>query len=464
MTTDARPPAAATSAASARTPELPAAVQADPRPGGRVALDVTLPRAAYVDPAVFAEERERIFVREWFCIGREEELPNPGEYLLVEVAGESVVVVRGADGALYGHYNVCRHRGCQVALAEPAQPAAPSPADPAVPGRREAADPPGPTGAFAGNRIRCPYHSWTYELDGRVRTAPFLSDRDDFDRGAFSLHPVGVATWGGFVFVNLEPGEAAARGHDLAAQLGEIPARVARYPMAELRIARRIVYEVRANWKVILENYNECYHCGTVHPELCDLVPAFRRGGGGGLDWEAGIPHREGAWTFTSSGTTNRQPFAGLDEAERTRHFGELIYPNVMLSLAADHAAAFTLWPTAADRTTIVFDVLVQPLEMAKPDYDPMDAVGFWDLVNGQDWTVCEGTQRGMSSRAFTHGHYAPMEDLSADMRRYIGEKLGRAALGDAAAALDTPNPPAGPPAPDDEAAPEDDDAAEAAP
>ncbi len=198
---------------------------------------------------------------------------------------------------------------------------------------------------------------------------------------------------------------------------------------------------------MILENYNECYHCGTVHPELCALVPAFRRNGGAGLDWEAGIPHRDGAWTFTLSGTTTRSPFTGLTETERTRHFGELAYPNLMLSLAADHVAAFTLWPRAADRTAIVFDVLVDPLEMAKPDYDPMDAVDFWDLVNGQDWRICEATQRGMSSRVFTHGHYAPMEDLAADMRRYIGEKLGRTALGPAAASLDTPNPPVGPPA-----------------
>ena len=282
MTTDARPPAAASPAAStgaasptsAPGPEPPAA-PADPRPGGRVALDVTLPRAAYVDPAVFAEERERIFVREWFCVGREEELPNPGDYLSVEVAGESVVVVRGVDGALHGHYNVCRHRGCQVTLAAPNAAGGPSPADPAAPGRREAADPPGPTGAFAGNRIRCPYHSWTYELDGRVRTAPFLSDRDDFDRAAFALHPVGVAAWAGFVFVNLEPGEARSRGHDLASQLGEIPGRVARYPLAQLRIARRIVYEVRANWKVILENYNECYHCSTVHPGALRARPGL---------------------------------------------------------------------------------------------------------------------------------------------------------------------------------------------
>ena len=103
---------------------------------------------------------------------------------------------------------------------------------------------------------------------------------------------------------------------------------------------------VQANWKVMLENYNECYHCGPVHPELCRLVPAFKQRGGADLDWERGIPHRDGAWTFTDSGTTTRAPFDGLSEDERVRHKGELIYPNFLLSLSADHVAAFTSAPT----------------------------------------------------------------------------------------------------------------------
>ena len=119
-------------------------------------------------------------------------------------------------------------------------------------------------------------------------------------------------------------------------------------------------YDVAANWKVIAENYNECYHCGPVHPELCTLVPAFRRGGGG-LQWTDGIPHREGAWTFTMSGTSARQPFAGLDEAERTRHKGELIYPNLLLSLSAEHVAAIRLVPRGAGQTTVLVRSAVPP-------------------------------------------------------------------------------------------------------
>jgi Rieske 2Fe-2S family protein len=173
-----------------------------------------------------------------------------------------------------------------------------------------------------------------------------------------------------------------------------------------------------------MENYNECYHCGGVHPELCELVPAFKQHGGGNLDWANGIPHREGAVTFTFSGTTTRAPFEGLDEFERTRHKGQLVYPNMLISFSCDHIAAFTLWPRHPGHTTITCDFLFHPTEMAKPDFDPSDAVDFWDLVNRQDWGICAGVQRGMSSRSFKAGYYAPMEDASLDIRRYIGARL----------------------------------------
>ena len=258
---------------------------------------------------------------------------------------------------------------------------------------------PGPSGRFKGV-IRCPYHSWCYELDGRVRNAPFLGESDAFEPAAFGLYPVAVDTWAGWLFVNLSP-ERVAAGYTLAAQLGEIPARIARYPLADLRTARRIVYDVRANWKVIVENYNECYHCSGVHPELCRIVPAFREKGGGNLDWDAGVPQAEGTFTFTLTGRSDRAPFPGLDADEQVRHKGELAYPNLMISLSADHVASFMLVPKAPDRTLVVVDWLFHPDEIAKPTFDPSDAVEFWDLVNRQDWAVCEGVQSGMTSRRF---------------------------------------------------------------
>jgi Rieske 2Fe-2S family protein len=366
----------------------------------------TLPREAYLSRAHFTREADRIFHREWFAVGREASIPAAGDYLHVEVAGESVLIVRSRAGALHAFYNVCRHRGSRLVMDEPS-----------------CGEGVGPSGRFKG-AIRCPYHAWTYGLGGELRHAPFLTESDGLRREQLGLHPVAVDTWGGFLFVNLTPGDVTPE-RSLTARLGGVAGRTANYPLAELRVGRRITYDVDANWKTVVENYNECYHCGPVHPELCELVPAFKRNGARELDWDDGVPLRDGATTFTSTGTTSRDPFPGLSDDERVRHKGELIYPNLMVSLSADHVVAFTLWPVDAGRTRIDCDFLFHPNEMARPAFDPEDAVGFWDLVNRQDWEICASVQKGMSSRAFSFGYYAPMEDLSLDIRRYLAETLG---------------------------------------
>jgi phenylpropionate dioxygenase-like ring-hydroxylating dioxygenase large terminal subunit len=361
-------------------------------------MEPTLHRDFYFSEEIFRLEKERIFYREWFCAGREDEVPGPGDYLALDVAGESVLVVRTRQGRLAAHYNVCRHRGSRLAPED---------------GK-----------GSIGGAIRCPYHSWTYTLEGELRTAPFLDEESGFSKADLGLHPVGIESWGGFFFLNLTPAESSVRGHSLASQLGPVPERLRRYPLDQLRTGRRLVYEVAANWKVMLENYNECYHCGPVHPELCRLVPAFKQRGGSELDWDRGIPHRDGAWTFTETGTTRRRPFDGLNEDEQVRHKGELVYPNFMISLSADHVTAYTVWPRSPGHTCIVCDFLFHPSELASPEFDPADAVNFWDRVNRQDWAICENVQRGMQSRVFQTGYYAPMESASLDIRRYIKEKL----------------------------------------
>lgn len=354
----------------------------------------TLAPECYLADDVWALERERIFARQWVVVGRDEDVPEPGDHLRADVTGESVLVVRQRDGGLKAFHNVCRHRGAELVPVT------------------------APERGHCGPVIRCPYHSWTYGLDGALRRAPFLSTEQLSDEST-SLHPVGIDTWGGFVFVNLSPQSAVP----LTEQLGHVPERLRRYPLAVLRRGATLHYDVTANWKVLAENFNECYHCGTVHPELCELIPAFRRGGVG-LEWTGGIPHRDGAWTFTTTGTSHRAPFATLDPAEQTRHKGELVYPNLLLSLAAEHVAAFTLRPLGPGRTEIRCDLLFDPAAVAADDFDPSDAADLWDVVNRQDWTICESVQRGMASRAWTGGWFAPMEDESADITRWYGAAM----------------------------------------
>ncbi|WP_156680700.1 aromatic ring-hydroxylating oxygenase subunit alpha [Sphingomonas profundi] len=358
-------------------------------------MEPSLPSDAYVTAAGFAADAARILTRDWFCAGRVEDVAAPGDHVVLEIAGESILVTRTRTGDLRAFYNVCRHRGSSL-----------------CDGANDARWGVSLNGGVVGGVIRCPYHGWSYGLDGALLATPQMR----VDKAAFGLHPVGVETWGGFLFLNLTPATAA----DLADALGEAPRRLGNYPLADLRTGRTIRYDVAANWKLILENYNECYHCAGVHPELCDLVPGFREAGGSQLDWEAGISHRPGATTYTASGTTARATFPGLTAEEQVRHKGELLYPNLMLSVSSDHAAAFLLWPLAADRTRIECRFLFHRDEIARDGFDPADAVDFWDMVNRQDWAVCERVQRGMGARVHDHGWYSPMEDASLDIRRYV--------------------------------------------
>ena len=369
-------------------------------------LEQTLPSRWYYDPEIFALERQRIFHREWYCAGREEEVPHPGDYRVLDIVGQSVLLVRNRSGVLKAFFNVCRHRGAQLCRTDGGGPVGLAAAG----------------GLTGGRAIVCPYHQWSYDLDGRLIAAPHMGGTTPgFDKSAVQLYPVAVDTWGGFVFVNLD----AAGAQPLSTQLGEIVARTARYPLAALRIGHSIHYQIAANWKSICENYNECYHCGGVHPELCSVVPAFREAGGGELDWSRGIPHREGAYTFTFSGTTRRRPFAGLDDDEKTRHKGEVIYPNLFVSLACDHVAVFVLRPQSAESTEVTCHFLFAQDEIARPDFDPGDTVEFWDITNRQDWSICESVQRGMHALPHEHGYYAPMEDFSLDIRRYVRTRTG---------------------------------------
>ncbi|MDI7862121.1 aromatic ring-hydroxylating dioxygenase subunit alpha [Rhizobiaceae bacterium n13] len=368
-------------------------------------LQASLPSSWYLEDRIFELEKKKIFFNEWICVGRVEEVDEAGGHKVYDVFGQSVLVVRNREGNLKAFYNVCRHRGAELCVNAGRENR---------PGRAEIKG-----GVVGRNLIRCAYHSWAYNFDGALVAAPHLGE--EISKEKFSLHPVGADSWAGFLFLHLTPAGAPK----LSEQLGAMPQRISRYPLAELRAGAALHYEVEANWKVIAENYNECYHCAGVHPELCAVVPAFRENGGAGLDWDKGVPHREGAHTFTATGTTHRRPFPGLDPEEFDHHKGELVYPNLFVSLSSDHAACFLLTPKGPCLTRVDCIFLFEQQEIEKPGFDPSDAVEFWDLVNRQDWSVCERVQRGMTSRVHDFGYYAPMEDLSLDIRRYVTSRLG---------------------------------------
>ncbi len=368
-------------------------------------LEATLPSSWYLEDRYFQLEKKHIFFSDWICVGREEEIPKAGDHRVLELYGESILLLRNRESELKAFYNVCRHRGARLC---------PGPEDDdsvlALKG-----------GVVGGRNIICPYHAWTYDLDGQLLKAPFMNKENGFDASKVHLHPVGVETWGGFIFLNLTPANAPPFEDTIAVA----KRRFENYPLKDLRIARTISYEVNANWKVLCENYNECYHCGPVHPELCRIVPAFREAGGAGLDWERGVPHREGATTFSFSGESSRRSFPGLNEDEQVRHKGELVYPNLFLSLAREHVAYYILKAVGAGKTVIDCHILFEPYEIDKADFDPADVVDFWHLVNQQDWAICQRVQQGMSARVHERGVYAPMEDYNLDIRKYVLDRMG---------------------------------------
>jgi len=350
----------------------------------------TLPARYYTDPLVFRQDLDRFFFGMWVSVGRDEEVAEPGSFVLRDLGGESLIVLRTRAGAVRAFYNVCRHRGTRLCTA--------------------------PEGRFA-DRIQCPYHAWTYDLDGRLVAAPHMEEVPQFCRDEWPLHAVATDVWDGHVFVNL-----AREPKPLADQLGAIVERFRPWRMAELRRAARLEYDIAANWKLVIQNYSECLHCPNLHPALNrpshylsgenePLAPGYM---GGAMDLRPGVE------TMSMDGTCPRAPLPGLDEADRRRVSYYAIFPNLLVTLHPDYMMTHTLWPLAADRTRIVCDFHFHPDELARPAFDARDVVQFWDMTNRQDWHVCELSQAGISSRAYTPGPYSNREDLLHSFDRMI--------------------------------------------
>ena len=348
----------------------------------------TLPARYYTDPRIFQEEIERFYCGSWVCVGRAEMIPNSGDYFVREIAGESLIVLRDAEG-VRAFYNVCRHRGTRLC--------------------------PGPEGRFSG-RIQCPYHGWTYGLDGRLLGAPHM-EGVNFAREDYPLHPVHTGVWDGHLFLHL-----GARPQPLERQLADLPSKFAPWGMADLRLNHRIVYEVKANWKLVVLNYNECLHCPWVHPGLNQLTDYL------GADNESPQPTYIGgamafsgaAETMSKDGRRVRDYLPGLQEEQRKQVYYYAIYPNLLLALHPDYMLVHTLWPQAVDHTRIVCEWYFHPDELAKPGFDGSDAVEFWDRTNREDWHIVEQSQLGIQSRAYSPGPYSRREELLAGFDQLV--------------------------------------------
>jgi Rieske 2Fe-2S family protein len=364
-------------------------------------MHTTLPRRFYADPEFYRAELERFYFNRWICAGRVDQMPRAGDYFTRTLGDESVIVTRDATGAIHAMFNVCRHRGTRI-CAEP-------------------------EGHFM-DRIQCPYHAWTYDLQGHLLAAPHMPPA--FCKDDYPLHRAGCDVWDGHIFVHLGIRAAAPALRD---QLMDLPERFAAWRMGELRRARRIVYDVKANWKLIVLNYNECLHCPNLHPALnrlhhylgADNVEPTACYVGGAMGF------RDGVETMSVDGKRRRGYLPGLAASQRQQVVYFAIYPNLLLSLHPDYVMTHTLWPRAHDRTEIVCEWHFHPHEMAKPTFHADDAIEFWDVTNREDWWIAEQSQAGISSRAYRPGPYSEREALLWSFDQIVRREAGEPSRSD---------------------------------
>jgi Rieske 2Fe-2S family protein len=341
----------------------------------------TLPGEAYTSEHVLAWERRRFFEASWVCVGRSGLLAQPGDQYAIRVGGEGVLLTRDGDGRLHGFFNVCRHRGHELLGI----------------------------GESTNLRvIRCPYHAWVYGLDGSLRGAPRFASLPADDPVRQGLAGARVAEWLGWMFVNVS-GDALP----LEEYVGNLTELLRPYGPHRLVPAATHEYEVEANWKIVVENYHECYHCPQIHPELCRVTPPSSGDSAvsTGL-WVGGsMDLRQHADTMSLSGQSGGVPIPGLDERRlrQVSYFG--LFPAFLISPHPDYVMTHRVGPLTASRSLIECQWLFPPEATERSGFDPSYAVDFWDITNRQDWKACESVQRGVTSSAYRPGPLAHDED-----------------------------------------------------
>ena len=369
------------------------------------ALLATLGGEFYTSDTVFAAEQDQIFENMWFCAVRSAELADPGQFKTVQVGRESVLVVRGRDGALRAFLNVCRHRGAMLCTEA--------------------------SGAVKRS-LQCPYHAWTYALDGKLMAAPNMaalkgSDGVGIDRYKYGLVPVALTEWLGYAWVCLADDPPSFTDQVVAeatTRLGDAEA-IENYAIEDLTVGRRVVYDVKANWKLIVENFMECYHCATIHPELTEVLPEFAKGLAAQYYVGHGAEFGSEVSGFTIDGSDGFETLPGVTSDQDRRYYAITVKPTVFINLVPDHVIFHRMYPMAPDRTVVECDWLYTK-DVVAQGRDVSRSVELFHRVNEQDFDACERTQPAMSSRAYRKGGVlVPAEHHIADFHEWVVSRLG---------------------------------------
>ena len=338
----------------------------------------TLPGRYYTDPAIFELEQEKIFEELWICAVRAADLDKPGAFRTVQIGRESVIVTRTRTGAIKAYLNVCAHRGARICMEDKGE---------------------------VKRSFQCPYHAWTYDLDGKLIAAPNLTKMPDIDRVRYGLSSVSVEEWLGYVWVNLSENPASFDTtvvQDIRDRLGDVES-IDRYKIEDLGLGRRVSYDVKANWKLIIENFMECYHCATIHPELTEVLPEFADGYAAQYYVGHGAQFGESVKGFTLDGSEGHDSIPGIAPEQDRRYYAITVRPQVFVNLVPDHVIIHRMYPIAADHTLVECDWLYLPGVVAS-GRDLQHSVELFHRVNLQDFEACERCQPAMSSRKYRNG------------------------------------------------------------
>lgn len=358
----------------------------------------TLPAKYYQSEEIYREEQEKIFYKSWLMVCREEEVVNPGDFVVVPVGDESLIIVRDDRRQIRVHFNVCRHRGTRICMQE--------------------------SGHFESGVIRCPYHAWQYDLSGQLHAAPLMKEVTSFQKSDYPLFSAQVALWGGFVFVNLAE-EQVPFENEMASLMGKFED----WHLDELRIAHKIEYTLDCNWKLVLQNYQECYHCPGVHPLLSKWTP-FRNAvhdcfEGAVIGGFMEMTRKGGSMTMDGDAAAPPVCDVSGDDLQRIHYYS--VYPNLLFTAHPDFVMYHRIRSLAVDKIQNDCYFLLHPNVIADTKLMKrfQSAIEFWDQTNREDWQVCEQMQLGLQSRRFKRGLYSGQEDILFALDKEVLKALG---------------------------------------
>ena len=349
----------------------------------------TLERKYYMSRKILKKEYKNIFYNQWICVGRTSELNEPGDYKTIHIGTESVIILRDNNNQIIGHHNICRHRGTRLCEKS--------------------------SGKFSKS-IQCGYHGWVYGLDGTLIGSPHMDAIKNFHKSNYGLHSVALKLWDGFIFINL-----SNKPDNFDKKFNPLVGRFSQWTLSDLKTYKTIKYKVNGNWKLVIQNYCECYHCPILHPELA----AIHNYMGGRNDLFEGpflggyMEFNKNKESISENGKLCCPILSELKEENKNRVYYYFIFPNMLLSLHPEYAMAHTVWPHGNEKCIVECSWLFEKKVMTTNKYRPQDAIKFWDMTNKQDWHISELSQLGIQSKMYTPAPYSGQESLLAAFDEY---------------------------------------------